>query len=98
MSTVYVEAGPEAAETLSLVRAAVESETQRLELALDAAQRRLDRYEDKYSVSTEQFISEMAAEDLEGGDDEYVQWAGEYRLKERLQVKLTRLQEIRFGA
>ncbi len=36
MSTVYVETGPDASETLSLARAAVASETLRLELALDA--------------------------------------------------------------
>lgn len=98
MSTVYVDAGPDASEVLSLVRSAVESETRRLELALDAARRRLARFEEKYGVSSDRFIAEMAAEDLEGGDDEYVQWAGEYRLMERLQAKLTRIQAIRFGA
>jgi hypothetical protein len=98
MSTVYVEAGPDASETLSLVRAAVESETLRLELALDAAKRRLARFEQRYDVTSEQFIADMAAEDLEGKDDEYVQWAGEYRLTERLKTRLSRIQEIRFGA
>jgi hypothetical protein len=98
MSTVYVDAHPPDLEVLSLVRAAVESETRRLELALDAARRRLARFEEKYGVSSDRFIAEMAAEDLKGGDDEYVQWAGEYRLMERLQEKVTRLQDIRFGA
>jgi hypothetical protein len=98
MSVVYVDAGPDATEVLSLVRAAVESETRRLELALDAAQRRLAHFEEKYSIPSDRFIVEIAAEDLEGGDDEYVQWAGDYRLMQRLQAKVTRIQEIRFGA
>jgi len=38
----------------------------------------------------------MAAEDLEGGDDEYVRWAGEYKLIQRLQEKLLKLQEISY--
>jgi hypothetical protein len=39
----------------------------------------------------------MAAEDLKGGDDEYVRWAGEYKLMQRLQEKLRQLQEINYG-
>jgi len=42
-------------------------------------------------------MSEMAAEDLEGGDDEYVRWAGEYKLIQRLQERLLKLQEISYG-
>ena len=34
----------------------------------------------------------MAAEDLEGGDDEYITWAGEYQLMQRLEQKLGQLQ------
>jgi hypothetical protein len=39
----------------------------------------------------------MVAEDLQGGDDEYVQWAGEYRLAQRLREKLHRLREIEYS-
>ena len=39
----------------------------------------------------------MTAEDLAGGDDEYVRWAGEFRLMERLQAKLQRLQEVEYS-
>jgi hypothetical protein len=41
-------------------------------------------------------IAEMTAEDLEGKDDEYVHWAGEYKLTQRLQDKLRKLQEISY--
>jgi len=43
----------------------------------------------KYGVTSEHFIAEMAAEDLAGGDDEYINWAGEYDLREALKVKLS---------
>jgi len=98
MSTIYVETDPHSAEVMSLVREAIESEARRLELALEAARRRLAPFEQKYGVTSEHFISEMASEDLEGADDEYVRWAGEYRLMERLQQKVTRIRGIRFGA
>jgi hypothetical protein len=76
---------------------AIEGEIVRLELALKLAKERLVPFEQKYGVTSEHFISEMAAEDLEGGDDEYVCWAGEYKLMQRLQEKLQRLQEINYG-
>ena len=51
----------------------------------------------KNQVSSEHFITEMHAEDLSGGDDEYIRWAGEYELMQRLQKKLQQLQEIEYG-
>jgi hypothetical protein len=53
--------------------------------------------EKKYNVNSEYFISNMATEDLEGGDNEYVDWAGEYQLKQRLEEKLDWLQEIEYA-
>ncbi len=35
-------------------------------------------------VSSEHFIADMAAGDLQGGDEKYVQWAGEYQMMARL--------------
>jgi len=58
---------------------------------------RLARFEHKNSVTSEHFIAEMAAEDLEGGGEEHVHWAGEYKIMERLREKLRQLQNIRYG-
>ncbi len=80
-----------------MIRSAIEGEIARLELALKLARERLASFEQKYGVTSEYFFSEMAAEDLEGGDDEYVRWAGEYKLMQRLQEKLQRLREIEYG-
>jgi hypothetical protein len=41
-------------------------------------------------------MAAMTAEDLEGKDKEYVHWAGEYKLMQRLQDKLHKLQEISY--
>jgi len=41
-------------------------------------------------------MAKMAAEYLAGGDDEYVQWAGEYALLQRLEEKLRQLTEIKY--
>jgi hypothetical protein len=97
MTTIYIEPVQEAGEVMFLVQSAIESEVARLELALKMAEKRLAPFEQKYHVTSEYFISEMAAEDWVGSDDEYVIWAGEYQLKQRLQEKLRQLQEISYG-
>ncbi|OGO35750.1 MAG: hypothetical protein A2Z03_03875 [Chloroflexi bacterium RBG_16_56_8] len=96
MNTIYIEP-QQNKQVLRLVEAAVQGEVARLELALELAKKRLAPFEDKYHVSSEKFIATMAAEDLQGGDDEYVQWAGEYKLMQRLYEKLQQLKDLRFG-
>ena len=97
MSTIFVQPVDRAEQLLPLVRAAVDGEIVRLELALELARERLLPFERKYGVTSEHFIEKMAAEDLEGSDDEYVQWAGEYHLMQRLEEKLVRLQEVEYS-
>ena len=74
----------------------IESEITCLELAIEQAQIRLKPFEEKCGFSSGHLIEELAAEDREGYDDEYVQWAGEYLLLQRLGEKLRRLQGIRY--
>jgi hypothetical protein len=96
MATLYIEPIHEAGEILHLVRSAIEHEVTKLELALQMAVKRLALFEEKYGVTSEYFMAAMTAEDLEGKDDEYVHWAGEYKLMQRLQDKLGKLQEISY--
>jgi hypothetical protein len=98
MTILYVEPQQQASEIIPLVRSAVESQIVKLELALKLADKRLQPFEQKYGVVSARFISEMTAEDLVGGDDEYVHWAGEYRLRQRLLQKLDALRGISFRA
>jgi hypothetical protein len=95
-TTIYIQSDQEASDVLHLVRTAIEAEAIRLELALEMANQRLMSFEKKYNVTSEYFISHLSAEDLTGGDDEYISWAGEYQLKQRLQKKLKQLREIQY--
>ncbi len=97
MSTIYIEPNQATSEVLPLIQVAIKSEIIRLELALEMAKKRLTPFEQKYGVTSDDFITQMAAEDLSGGDDEYVSWAGEYKLKQRLEEKLRQLREINYG-
>lgn len=96
MSIIHIEAEQGAGDVRPLVQAAIASEIAKLELGLDMARRRLAPYEKKSRVTTKHFLAQMNAEDLEGGDEEYVQWAGEALLMQRLQEKVRILQAIQY--
>lgn len=97
MSTIYIETNGDAKQVRQLVRSAIDGEIAKLQLALQLAHKRLLPFEEKYNVLSAHFNAEMTVEDLTGGDDEYVRWAGEYRLMERLQSKLQKLREVEFS-
>ncbi len=51
----------------------------RLRAGIARTKQRLAAFESRYGVDTARFLLEMTAEDLTGGDLEYVEWAGEAR-------------------
>lgn len=73
---------------------ALETESFRLKYSVQLAKKRLSKFEKKYKISSEQFINEWCAEDLDGKDFEYVEWAGEYKLAKSLNERLTALKSI----
>ena len=75
---------------------ALESYKMRLRASIERTKRRLAQFERRYGVDTARFLKEMAAEDLEGGDLEYVEWAGEARLLEGLEGELRELEYARY--
>jgi hypothetical protein len=75
---------------------AIESYKARLRASIKRTQRRLTQFEQRYGVDTASFLQKMTAEDLEGGDLEYVEWAGEAKLLEGLEAELTELEHARY--
>lgn len=94
---IYIKSKQEIGDVLPLVKSAIDAEITRLELAFEMATKRLIPFEKKYNVSSQYFIENLAAEDLDGGDDEYISWAGEFELKQRLEKKLKLLQGIEYA-
>lgn len=68
----------------------------RLKTGIERTKRGLAAFESRYQVDTGHFLREMTAEDLEGGDLEYVEWAGEARLLEGLEAELLELENARY--
>jgi predicted NUDIX family NTP pyrophosphohydrolase len=97
MAKIEIRASNSNYEALQLVRGAIESKMARIRLGLEITQKKLAKFEAKYQVSSEKFISEMAAEDLFEGDMEYVEWAGEYRILQKLKKDLERLEAVEYA-
>lgn len=74
---------------------ALESYKDRLRSSISRTKRLLAGFEKTYGVSTAHFLAHMAAEDLADGDLEYVQWAGEAQLLNRLEAELEELENAR---
>ena len=85
-----------AEKAAEILRDALIAEQSRLNYSLELARKRLLKFEKKYGVSSEIFIREWSAEDLEGKDLEYVEWAGEFKLASRLHDRLETIASIEY--
>ncbi|MDQ6692891.1 MAG: hypothetical protein M3014_00490 [Chloroflexota bacterium] len=74
---------------------ALEAYEARLQASISRGAGKLHEFEQRYNVTTERFLLDMAAEDLSDGDLEYVEWAGEARLLGGLEAELRELESVR---
>ena len=75
---------------------AIDAYKARLRASIRRTRRRLAEFEKRHGVDTAMFLHNVAAEDLEGGDLQYVEWAGEARLLEGLEAELAELEHARY--
>lgn len=85
-------------EASVVVKEALELEALRIKYSLNLARNRLEKFENKYNISSDRFIEKWSAEDLRGGDMEYVEWEGEYRMASRLNERLLTIESIEYVA
>lgn len=83
-------------ESAQMVVNALDAYKAKLRASIQRTRRNLSQFEQRYGVTTVKFLQEMAAEDLAGGDLEYVEWAGEAELLEGLETELRDLEDVRY--
>lgn len=83
---------------LEIIKTAIAAEIKRLEIGLHKTIRKIETFESKYKVSAAAFSKGFAAEDLEHGDMEYVEWAGELKIRDRIAADLQKLRDIEYVA
>jgi hypothetical protein len=83
---------------ISVIKAAISSEISRLEIGLEKTNRRIENFENEYSISSDVFLQNYAAEDLKNDDEGYIRWAGELKLRERMMEDLNNPRDIEYVA
>jgi hypothetical protein len=81
---------------VQMIMQALDGYKVRLRSSIERTKRRLAAFEARYGVDTARFLREMTAEDLAGGDMEYVEWAGEAKLLEGLTIELGELEHAHY--
>ena len=81
---------------LPIIQSAISEKIKRIEIGLRRTEREIQLFESKYHVQSEQFMRDYTAEDLEGGDEEYISWMGELKLRQAIQDELHILQNIEY--
>lgn len=79
-----------------IVTSVISAGIRRLEIALGRTEKEIRRFEEEYKTPSEVFIREFTAEDLKGGDEEYIRWAGELKMRERIMDDLQKLKNIEY--
>ena len=94
MIRLEIQSDFDGAETL--IRSAVYSEIKRLEIGLRKTDQEIRKFEGKYQIPSRVFVDEYAAEDLDGGDDEYISWMGELKIRRKIADELRKLKEAEY--
>ena len=81
---------------LPVIQSAIAAKVKRIEIGLRKTEQEIQRFEAKYHLSSEKFMNDCTAEDLDGGDDEYVSWMGELQLREAIREELHLLSNIEY--
>ncbi len=92
---IHSEANDSAVE---IIKSAIAAEIKRLEIGLQKTERHIQQFEQAYNISSEKFIADFAAENMKHGDAEYIEWAGELSIRDRVAEDLKRLREIEYVA
>jgi len=80
------------AHSIYVISRALETYAQRLQNSVARTQRKLTGFEQRYQFSTAQLLAEKTADDLSGGDMDYIEWAGEAKILEGLNEEIKIIQ------
>lgn len=74
------------------------AEIKGLEVGLNSTNKEIEKFEGQYKIASENFLRNFTADDLRGDDDEYIKWAGELKIRDRILEDLKRLKDIEYAA
>ena len=81
-----------------IIKSAIDAEIKRLKVGLEKTNREIEKFEEKYSLSSSEFLKGITADDLKGGDEDYIKWSGELKIRDRILADLEKLKDIEYVA
>jgi len=81
---------------LGIIQSAIAAEIKRLEISLHKTDKTIEKFEKKYKVSSATFQKQFSAEDMEQGDREYIEWAGELKIRKKIIADLKKIKNIKY--
>ncbi len=79
-----------------VIEGAIHNEMKLIELGIRKTEKRLKHFETQYSLSTDEFLKQYQANQLEETLD-FDEWIGESRMRTRLTEKIQTLQGVQFA-
>lgn len=79
-----------------LVKDALDNELRLLEAGIRQTEQRLRKFEEKYQLNTEEFISRYENDEIKE-TLESAEWIGEFRMWKRLKEKVEALRDVQFA-
>lgn len=83
-------------KAVTMIEDAIAAKIAQMELSKQRYRKKLEKFEQKYNLTSEEFINNWTAEDLEGKDLEYIEWAGEYKLFLLVEENLNILKSLEY--
>ena len=96
LTTISINGLKNAEQAYSLIQNGIRAEKQRIELSSMKIRKILDEFELKYQKPSSELGISIFAEDLEGQDNEYVIWYGEYMFWKGIQESLQNIDAIEY--
>lgn len=97
MTRIRIEDRDAGDDASRLLRTAVESKVRRLRLGIEATETHLRVFESRHGRTSAEAMATASAEDLAGGDLDYVEWLGEWRMLQQLKRDLGHLEAIEYA-
>ncbi len=69
---------------IPVIQDAMAAKMKRTEIGFRKTEQEIRKFEKKYNISSDDFLMTYTAEDLTGGDEDYISWMGELKLREAL--------------
>jgi len=82
---------------LPVIQSAIAAKMKRIEIGLRRTEKEIQKFEEKYKMSSEQFLNDCSGEDLADGDDDYISWMGEINIRQAVQEEPHLLQQIEYA-